>query len=584
MDEEQIEMAEELLFAKEERPSFAKLLNFGRFDNPSIFPYPQRPQEEVEQVDQLCQTLQNFADAEIDAAAIDRDALLPESVIRGLGRLGILGLTVPKKYGGLGLSQYAYCRTVELLAAHCGSTALFVNAHQSIGLKALLLFGTQKQKERWLPQLASGETIAAFSLTEPNAGSDAAGVETRAVYDPVKRVYRLNGSKQWTTNGSIAGVLTVMAQTEVETPKGVRDKITAFLVTPDMPGFHITAARLDKVGMRGTATSNLRFDNLEVPEENVLGPVGSGLRVALTCLDYGRTTFGAACTGAAKFLLKAALEQARTRYQFKQPLAAFPMVKQKIAFIAAYTYAMEATTYLTAGLIDGHQEDVMIETAALKVFASEALWQIAYETMQIYGGRSFFSDSPLERIMRDARLNTIGEGANEVLRVFTGVIGMRDVGLELKELVDAIKRPLTTIPGTLRLAFRGLKGLRFPEVKVESPQIASEAALLGKAVRQYGWMVQRLLRKHREKIVDQQLCLNRMANAIISLYTVSAVLSRLDREIATVHPDLVDNLAIGKLYCKEALRRFDCALATMFHNNDGQIEQLSDQLTRWQQR
>lgn len=582
MDREAIKMAEEILFAKEERPSFAKRLNFGLFDNSKVLPYPQPPLDEYDQTETLCRELEEFARCEINAEQIDRDGALPDRVIQGLGKRGILGLTLPKKYGGLGLSQHAYCRVEELLASHCGSTALFVNAHQSIGLKALLLFGTEQQKERWLPSLATGESIAAFSLTEPNAGSDAAAIEARATYDPEKRVYRINGCKQWTTNGAIADVLTVMAQTEVETPKGKQDKVTAFLVTPDMPGFQVTAARLEKVGMRGTATSNLAFDNLEVPEENVLGPLGGGLRVALTCLDYGRTTFGATCTGTAKVLLKAAIEHARNRIQFKKPLAAFPLIKQKIAFIASYTYAMEATTYLTAGLIDGRQEDVMIETAALKIFASEALWQIIYETMQIYGGLSFFTDTPLERMMRDARLNTIGEGANEVLRLFTGVAGMRQVGLELKGLVDQMKQPLKWGATLAKFAAGQLGRLKPPHIAVESPRLRQEAVRLSRAARQYGWMVQRLLVTHREEIIDQQFQLNRMATAMISLYTTTAVLSRLDSEIRQNHPNLDDHLAMGRYYCMEAFRRFDGALATLFHNHNDQTEQLSDQLTHYE--
>ena len=192
---------------------------------------------------------------EIDPDWIDRHAEIPEKVIQSLANLGVLGMTIPKEFGGLGMSQNAYCRTAEAISKRCGSTALFINAHQSIGLKALLLFGTKEQRQRWLAPLAKGEALAAFALTEPHAGSDASGVETRAVFDPKKNVYILNGKKQWITNGGLAKVLTVMAQTSVDTPNGPQDKITAFLVTPDMPGFKVTASSLEKVGMRGSKTS-----------------------------------------------------------------------------------------------------------------------------------------------------------------------------------------------------------------------------------------------------------------------------------------------------------------------------------------
>ncbi len=203
MDDQQKRLAEELLFSGKKKPSFAKTLYFGVYDSSLVFPYPQVSREEKQRADEFVRRVEAFAEKEINPDWIDRNAELPETVINGLGQLGVLGMTIPEEYCGLGMSQYAYCRVAEVLARRCGSTALFVNAHQSIGLKALLLFGTDEQRKRWLPSLAKGESIAAFALTEPNAGSDASGIETRAVFDPQKNVYRLNGKKQWITNGGI---------------------------------------------------------------------------------------------------------------------------------------------------------------------------------------------------------------------------------------------------------------------------------------------------------------------------------------------------------------------------------------------
>ncbi|MBV9463644.1 MAG: acyl-CoA dehydrogenase family protein, partial [Verrucomicrobiae bacterium] len=416
MNQEQMQMAEELLFSGPPKTSFAKRLAFGTFDARRVFPYPEAKLEERGRRQELLGRLEKFLQQRVDPDWIDRHATIPHEVIQGLADLGILGMTIPPEFGGGGYNYSSYCKVIETIARRCASTALLVAVHQSIGLKALSLFGTTEQQKRWLPVMAKGEKLGAFSLTEPEAGSDAANVQTRAVYDPDKKVYRITGQKQWTTNGSIAGVLTVMARTTVETPKGPKDRITAFLVTPDMPGFQVTARALEKVGMRGSTTSNLRFDNMEVPAANVLGELGAGLKIALTVLDYGRTTFGASCTGVAKELLERAMAHAKSRRQFDRALASFPLVKKKIATMAAFTFAMEASTYLTAGLIDRHEDDIMLETAIVKVFASEALWNIVYESMQILGGRSFFTDAPFERAMRDARLNTIGEGSNEVLR------------------------------------------------------------------------------------------------------------------------------------------------------------------------
>lgn len=578
MDEQQRRLAEELLFSEKKKRSFAKKLYFGLFDSSDVFPFPQVPESEKQSLEELLHKVNEFLNKEVDPDWIDRHAEIPPSVVSGLSQLGVLGMTVPKQYGGLEMSQYSYCRVVEAIAGRCASTALLINAHQSIGLKAVLLFGTELQREKWLSQMAKGEKIAAFSLTEPNAGSDASGIETRAVYDPVKKVYKLNGCKQWTTSGSVAKVLTVMAKTEVDTPEGKQDKVTAFLVTSDMPGFKVVTPALEKVGMRGTRTANLQFTDMEVPEANVLGSVGSGLRVCLTVLDYGRTTFGAMCTGASKFLVEHAVMHATNRYQFKRPLASFGLVKKKLAVMSALTYAMESATYLTAGLIDAGVEDIMLESAMLKVFASEALWQILYDTMQIYGGRSFFTDHPYERMMRDARLNMIGEGSNEVMRAFIGAVGVRDVGLELQTFLEAVKNPIKERKTFTLLFERLLSKIRLPNIKVQASQLQGEAKQLAGAVRQFGFAVVRLLGKYREQIVEKQLELERIADSATALYTAAAVLSRMDSDMSS---GIISKKEIeaGKLYCQMAVDIIQNRLTSIFSVQDEKIEALADMMT-----
>src|SRR5712691_2713392 len=231
-----------------------------------------------------------------------------------------------------------------------------------------------------------------------------------------------------------------MARTPV--PGSNETKVTAFLVTPDMPGFEVVEARMPKCGIRGTATARLAFHDMPVPAENVLGQVGKGLKVALTVLDFGRTTFGASCTGAAKTCLRAATRHAKTRVQFKQTLSEFELVKKKIAFMTANAFAMEATTSVCAGFIDSGADDYKLETAMLKVWSTDALWQIVNDTIQIHGGQAYFSNEPYERMMRDARINMIGEGANDVLRSFIALVGMKAVGEELQGVLKAIKHPL----------------------------------------------------------------------------------------------------------------------------------------------
>jgi len=564
------------LFSEKKRPSFAKLLYWGVFEPRQVFPYPKVDIAEQQRTEQLLGKLKLFCEKEIDPAAIDRDAKIPESVVTGLGKLGILGLTVPEQFGGLGMTQYAYCRILEQLASHCGSTGLMVNAHQSIGLKGIQLFGTEKQKNQWLKSLATGEQLAAFSLTEANAGSDAAGIETKAEYDPQKKVYRINGSKQWTTNGSIAHVLTVMARTD-------DDRISAFIVTRDMPGFKVTAKALEKVGYRGTWTANLAFEDMEVPEENILGEKGKGLKICLTVLDCGRITFGATCTGVAKYLVQRATEHAIKRHQFKQPLAHFPLVKQKLSEISALAYAMDASTYLTAGLMDANEDDIMLETAILKVFASESLWQILYDTMQLFGGRSFFTTEPFERLMRDARINMIGEGSNEVLRVFIGAVGLRDIGMQLQSLLHAAKNPISGFGALCKLAGAVLRRTSKPAIPVRSPLLQNEAQRFSRSIRRFAFSILHLLAKYRETVVDEQLKLNRIAESAISLYTVSAVLSRIDYDL--LHADdkgfqSSGDVALARFYCNYALDKLDNSLTHLFANNrDTEMQSLSDILT-----
>ena len=579
MDEKQMKMAEELLFSGKQLPSFAKALYFGDFEGERAFPFPTISKSEQKQSKAFLKTLRTFLDENVDPDTIDRKADIPKKVIKGMGDIGLLGLTVPEEYGGQGASQYVYCHALEEVARRCGSTALFVNAHQSIGIKAILMYGTDKHRKAWLKKLATGRAVSAFSLTEPNAGSDAAGVETRAVYDAEKKVYRINGQKQWTTNGSIANVLTVMAQTKV----GKEDKITAFLVPSNTPGFEVLDPALEKVGMRGSKTANLKFTDMEVPEENILGKKGEGLKIALNTLNYGRTTFGATCTGTAKELLERAIVHATERHQFKRPLASFALVKEKISKMSALVYAMDATTYLTAGLVDQGQTDVMLETAILKVFASEAQWSVLYDTMQILGGRSFFTDQPYERMMRDARLNSIGEGSNEVLRAFIGVVGMRDVGLALQAGTEAFKHPFSRFSTMWKFSSQMLgRVISTPTIPVKSKHIQKEANLLARHVRKFGMAIPKLLGKYREGIVEKQMVLDRIAESAISLYTTTAVLSKLDRALGEVNdkaPSLGNDVDVAKLYCRMAFENLENSLGSLFKNQDGAIEALSDQIT-----
>lgn len=572
--ERQVRQAEELLFSGPRRSGFAKALFLGEFRSSVLFPYPELTPEDQAETDAAVAAVSAFADAHIDAAAIDRNAEIPESVVKGLAELGVLGMTAPKEFGGRGFSQSQYCRIMEVIGGHDSSTAVFVNAHHSIGIRALLLFGTPEQRAAWLPPLARGETLAAFALTEEQAGSDASNVQTTATPSADGQTFILNGSKRYITNGGIAGVLTVMARTP--DPNGGESRVSAFLVTPEMPGFEVVEARMEKCGIRGTATARLAFHDMPVPASNLLGQLGKGLRVALTVLDFGRTTFGASCTGAAKACLTATVRHANRRCQFGRPLADLELVKKKVAFIAASAYAMEATTYETAALIDRGAEDYMLETAILKVFSTDALWQCVYETLQVHGGQGYFTDEPYERMMRDARINQIGEGANEVLKAFIALVGMRDVGEGFKTTLENLKHPSSLVPTLWRFGRdHATKLVRSVEVPVVSGSLRPAAHELGKRVGRFGWAVERALMRYKEAILEAEYVQERISDAAIALYTASCTLARLDRDVATGTATELDR-ASGELYLRMANRRFDQALRDLDDNDDSQTTRAAD--------
>jgi alkylation response protein AidB-like acyl-CoA dehydrogenase len=572
--QKEIQQAEELLFAGPQALGFAKGLFQGHFVSDWVMPYPRIPAAQQGELDDALNELRKFLDAHLDAAEIDRQADIPRSVIDGLGRIGVLGMTAPKEYGGHGFSQMANCKVLEEIGRRCASTSVFVNAHHSIGIRALLLFGTHEQKQKWLPKLVTGEQLGSFALTEKEAGSDAANVQMQARPTEDGSHFILNGEKRYITNAAIAHELTVMARTPV--PGSDKTAVTAFLVTPDMPGFEMLEERMPKMGIRGTATGRFALRDVKVPKENILGPQGKGLKVALTVLDFGRTTFGACCTGAAKTCLELALRHANTRKQFNKTLGNFHLVKKKIARIAADAYAMEAMTTVTASFIDRGLEDYMLETAMLKVFTTERLWECINDVFQIYGGSAYFVDLPLERMMRDARINQIGEGANEVLTSFIALVGMRGPGMEFKDIYDTMMKPSREGMSKAWAAGKSRLGatIRVPDVPVQSEQLRGHARQLGHLIRHFNFAVNRALITYREPILDMQLVQERIANAAMDLFASTCVLSRKDSEIQFARRNgdtAAPSDSAADLFLRQSFRRIRAFLAGLTDNDDKSV-------------
>lgn len=574
-NQEELEKAQDLLDGgPSSNGGFVRSLFFGRLRLDKILPFPNQNSQEAQRTEDLISNLDLFLDEHVDPFQIDAEQCIQQDVIDGLGRLGVMGMTVPQAYGGHGFSHTAYCRVLERVARTCASTAVLLGAHQSIGLKALVLNGTPQQKQIWLPDLAAGKKLAAFALTEPEAGSDAANVQTRAQLSDDKKYWILNGEKKFITNGAQAGMMTVMARTQVELNGQLKDKVTAFIVTPDMPGFEVVQKNRSKCGIRGTWQATLRFNNMPVPSKNVLGELGRGLKVALTVLDYGRCTLSAGCVGGAKVALEMAVEHVQNRRQFGRTLGDFHLIKQKIARMSELVFAMDAMTYLSAGMVDQHEDDLMLETAICKLFCSEAGWRVIDDAVQIHGGEGYMSELGLERMLRDARINRIVEGATEVMTSFVALMGMKDVGEEFEKVLRAARHPIGRFGQLSEFARHEWRDVVIgPRFSGLHPKLAKEGQALAYLTRQLARDVSRLLAKHRERILDMQLLHQRVAWAVIEMYGLAAVISKLQSMLNQAESNgeqqnLECDLMVGKGYCRHAANRIQKRLKGLFRNQD----------------
>ncbi|MBI3333242.1 MAG: acyl-CoA dehydrogenase family protein, partial [Candidatus Omnitrophica bacterium] len=373
---EALEVIEAAREAKWERPTFAGQLFLGRVLTPLLFPYSVQSEDDRRIGDAFCAELEAFLKEKVDPDQIDRTGEMPPEVIHGLAQMGCFGMKIPKEYGGLGLSQVNYNRAIALVGSVCGSTSVWLSAHQSIGVpQPLKMFGTEEQKRKYLPRLAKGE-VSAFALTEIDVGSDPAKMATTATPVEGGAYYLLNGQKLWCTNGPVANVLVVMAQTPQRVIGGKpRKQITAFIVERSMPGVEV-AHRCSFMGLKGIQNGLLTFNNVKVPKENILWGLGRGLKLALMTLNTGRLTLPAGCIGAAKRCLQISREWALERKQWGGPIGRHEAIASKLAWMASHLFAMESVVWLASAWADRGDIDIRIEAAMAKLFCSETAWTI----------------------------------------------------------------------------------------------------------------------------------------------------------------------------------------------------------------
>ncbi|XP_038207818.1 very long-chain specific acyl-CoA dehydrogenase, mitochondrial [Zerene cesonia] len=539
--------------------SFTLNLFRGQLEPAQVFPFPEPLTDEQKQtLAELVPPVEKFFQEVNDPAKNDADAQIEEGTLAGLWELGAFGLQVPTELGGLGLSNTQYARLVEVVGAHDLGVGITLGAHQSIGFKGILLFGSEEQRAHYLPRVTGGE-YAAFCLTEPSSGSDAGSIKTRAVLSPDGKHYILNGSKIWISNGGIAEIMTVFAQTPIEKDGKTVDKVTAFIVERSFGGVS-SGPPENKMGIRCSNTTEVYYEDVRVPVANVLGGVGNGFKVAMNILNNGRFGMAAALAGTQRAALRQAAEHAATRVQFGRRLADFAAVREKLARMAMLQYVTEALAYMVSGNMDSGCQDYHLEAAVSKVFASDSAWNVVDEAIQILGGMGFMKATGLERVLRDLRIFRIFEGTNDILRLFVALTGIQFAGSHLQELQRAFKNPAANL-GLIfseagRRAGRAVGLGRAPDLDAHvAPALRPAARHLARQVLEFGACVETALRKYGRSVVDEQLVLNRLAAAAIDAYTSAAVLSRASRAARLGLPAAALELRLAEAWTEEATER-----------------------------
>lgn len=578
-----LEFAEAAREQEWKAPSFALKLFHGSLDFSLIHPFPQEDPVQKKDCDVYQAKMEQFLRENLNPDEVDQTGVIPPKVYKGLAQLGAFALKIPTEYDGMGFSQYSYNRIMHLISSYCGSTAVLLSAHQSIGVpQPLKLFGTPEQKRKFLPRFAKG-AISAFALTEPEAGSDPRNMNTTATPTDGGKAFLLNGEKLWCTNGLIADLMVVMAVTPPKIVKGKEIKqITAFIVEGNSPGIE-KVHRCTFMGLKGIQNGLMRFNNVKVPRENILLGEGEGLKLALVTLNTGRLTLPAASAGIGKWCLNVSRQWAAKRHQWGSAIGEHEAVALKLSYIASHTFAMDAVTWLTSAMADDKHRDIRLEAAIAKLFCTETCWKIVDETLQIRGGQGYETASslakrgmdywPVERAMRDVRINRIIEGTSEIMHLFIAREALDPHLSKIKPLLGGRTSSDEIVGASLKLFnfYAGwYPGLLMPsgvgdEISGLPQPLIKHMVFVQDASKRLARETFHRMLKYRQKLESKQSILNRMVDIGTDLFVISAVCSyaaMLARDGKANAVDLADS------FCFDAAKRIRSAFREGQDNND----------------
>jgi acyl-CoA dehydrogenase family member 9 len=560
-------------------PSFTKGIFLGELHEELMLPFPKLSPEEEESQRMILDSFRSFAAERVDRRKHDHDGKFADGVREGMAELGLMGLNIPEVYGGFGASAKVFNRVFGEIGATDGALAVYFGAHQSIGCKGIVLFGTEDQKQRWLPKCASGETVAAFCLTEPASGSDAQAMKATAVPSADGSHYVLNGEKIWISNAGFAGLFTVFAKVPVEEGGKKKQRVTAFIVDAHASGVRLGKLE-DKMGIKASDTRPVFFQDVTVPAVDRLGEVGQGFKIALEVLNSGRLGLASGAAHGTRGIMREALAYAKQRQQFGRSIGSFEMIQRKFALFAAECYAADAGWMVASDMVDRGGIDFSLETACCKVFGSEMVFRATNEALQIAGGIGYSKEFPYEQAVRDSRINLIFEGTNEILRALVALMGLQEAGERLKAIGKAFQDPLHSI-GAIGsyLAGRARRQVTKPKLQHVHDALRKEGDMVEEVVHGLGLAVENLMIKHGKSIIEKQFLQERMANVAIDVFHAMAALSRATAALTAAGDDetrVQNDLDCVRIFVPMAMRRARRGVRALGRNQDARLKAIAE--------